>query len=289
MATYAIGDIQGCYDAFLALLKKLKFREDCDELWLAGDFVNRGPQSLEMLRWMLKHRAQVVGVLGNHDLHLLAVAHGIGKLKRKDTLEAILEAKDREALIAMLLEFGVVHWDEKRAIFLSHAGLPPRFSVQEALQLSGELGSVLSDERRRIEYFKIMYSSEALYLKDAPNELIRARVITDYFTRMRFTTEDGGLDFRHKGAAESASSEGVLLGSSARDNQWRPWFEWEPARFNSFRVLFGHWAALEGKTGNPSLIALDTGCVWGGTLTAYNVDSRELIAVPGLAVEQNWE
>ncbi|HLV76496.1 MAG TPA: symmetrical bis(5'-nucleosyl)-tetraphosphatase [Marinobacter sp.] len=262
MTDYAIGDIQGCYQRLLDVLAKVDFSPSRDRLWVAGDLINRGPASLQTLRYLHRLGGSVRVVLGNHDLHLLAVALGGHNPKRKDTLHDILEAPDRDELIRWLRQQNLCLHDAARNLLMVHAGLPHIWSVEQAMTHAGEVEAVIRGEQAG-EYFRGMYGNQPEGWCDTLVGMERWRVITNYFTRMRFIAPDGRLELTTKEAAEDAPPG------------YAPWFTYP--RRDDIRVVFGHWAALEGKTGRERYIGLDTGCVWGGALTMMNLDSGERI------------
>lgn len=265
MTTYAVGDLQGCHVEFVELLERLSFRPGRDVLWLAGDLVNRGPASLECLREVMALGDSARPVLGNHDLHLLAVARGGGSLKRHDTLLPILEASDRESILDWLQDLPLlVH---KGDTLMSHAGLLPDWSLPRALALAGEVHAVLGGERAG-DFLTRMYGNEPDKWDDSLDGVGRVRMIVNAFTRMRFIDEQGRLDFAAKQGLDSAPAG------------FHPWFQYP--RRDDLRILFGHWAALAGTTPGSRVRAeaLDTGCVWDGSLTALSLDSGERISVP---------
>jgi len=263
MAVYAVGDLQGCLAPLQCLLQQVAFDPAKDRLWLVGDLVNRGPQSLETLRFLYGMRDSLVCVLGNHDLHLLAAAHNIERLKKADTLREILDAPDRNELLDWLRRQKLLHYDAERDIAMVHAGIPPQWSLKKALNLAAEVEEALRDDARLPLFLDGMYGNEpAKWSKDL-HGAARLRVITNYFTRMRFCTADGTLDLKSK--------EGVGTALPG----YAPWFSYPERKTRGQRLIFGHWAALEGQCNEPGLFALDTGCVWGGALTLMNVDSGE--------------
>jgi len=198
MALYATGDLQGCLEPLKCLLDRVAFDPARDRLWLTGDLVNRGPQSLESLRFLHAMRDSVTSVLGNHDLHLLAVAHDIERLKKNDTLREILEAPDRDVLLDWLRQQKLLHHDGERGIVLVHAGIPPQWSLKKALRLAGEVEEVLHDDARLPQYLDGMYGNEPLRWNGRLRGTARLRVITNYLTRMRFCSPDGTLDLKSK-------------------------------------------------------------------------------------------
>lgn len=262
MTDYAIGDIQGCYDRLRDVLDRVGFSPSRDRLWVAGDLINRGPDSLETLRYIKSLGASAEVVLGNHDLHLLAVALGGHATKSKDTLHEILEAPDCGDLVEWLRRQHFCVYDERRDLLMAHAGLPHIWSVGEAVALAREVETVIRSDDAEY-YFTHMYGNEPGCWTPSLEGMDRWRMITNYFTRMRFIARDGTLELATK---ESAGNE---------PEGFEPWFHFP--REDRVRVIFGHWAALEGNTGSDRFIGLDTGCVWGGALTVMNLDSGEKI------------
>lgn len=266
MATYAVGDLQGCYASFLALLQRVNFEPQRDRLWLVGDLINRGPQSLETLRWCYKHRNAIVTVLGNHDLHFLAVAFGASHFKpHKDTFADILNAPDRDVLVEWLRKQPLIHVEAGHV--MCHAGINPRWTVEQAQSLAAEVESVLrSDDLGH--YFGKMYGNQPAGWDDSLTGADRLRVITNYFTRMRLCDAAGALELSYK------------RGWADIPKGYFPWFN-TPSRIKlKERVLFGHWAALMGRTDRDDTLALDTGCVWGGDLSAYCIETGQIIRQP---------
>jgi bis(5'-nucleosyl)-tetraphosphatase (symmetrical) len=261
MATYAIGDIQGCYESLQCLLKKIAFNPGEDTLWLVGDLINRGPDSLATLRYLYSIRDSVEFVLGNHDLHFLAVAYGLRKKGQSDTLEALLNAPDRQELIDWLIQGKLFHSDERLGFSMVHAGIPPMWSLQQAQAHAREVEAVLQS-RYCHEFLRNMYGNQPNRWKNKLIGLERLRVITNYFTRMRFCTDEGMLEFDAKENMMAAP-----LG-------FAPWFSFSDRKTRNDKIIFGHWAALEGKTNTPNIYALDTGCVWGGALTAMRLEDE---------------
>jgi bis(5'-nucleosyl)-tetraphosphatase (symmetrical) len=265
MATYAVGDLQGCLEPLKQLLQRVAFDPARDKLWLVGDLVNRGPQSLETLRFLYAMRDSVVCVLGNHDLHLLAVAYNAERLKKADTLREILEAPERDDLLDWLRNMPLVHHDAERDITLVHAGIPPQWSIEKSLQRAAEVEEALRDDQRLPLFLEGMYGNEPAKWDKKLHGIDRLRVITNYFTRMRFCTPDGKLDLKSKEGLDTAPAG------------YAPWFSYPERKAAGRKIIFGHWAALEGQCDVPGLYALDTGCVWGGSMTLLNVDSGERI------------
>ncbi|PXX93437.1 diadenosine tetraphosphatase [Marinobacter vulgaris] len=262
MTDYAIGDIQGCYERLMDVLAKVDFSPSRDRLWVAGDIINRGPSSLDALRYVESLGSSAVVVLGNHDLHLLAVALGGHALKNKDTLSDILEAPDHPRLLDWLRQQNLFVHDANRNLVMVHAGLPHIWTVDQALGYGREVEAVIRGPEAEV-YFTHMYGNRPERWHPDLAGMDRWRAITNYFTRMRFIAEDGTLELAAKDSAAAAP------------DGYAPWFQFP--RTDDVRVVFGHWAALEGRTDSDRFIGLDTGCVWGGTLTLMNLDSGEKI------------
>ncbi|MCG8668877.1 MAG: symmetrical bis(5'-nucleosyl)-tetraphosphatase [Pseudomonadales bacterium] len=261
---YAIGDIQGCYEPFQCLLKQIDFNIDRDQLWLAGDLVNRGPQSLETLRFCVAHKDNIVAVQGNHDLHLLATAFDPErKPKRKDTLAPILEAKDKDLLLNWLLRNPLLHIDHAQEALMVHAGIAPSWDINQAQVYAREVEQVLQSPDQRLAYFQAMYGNEPNEWNDQLTGPTRWRTITNFFTRMRLCDKNQGLDLSYKGALDNMPEHRF------------PWYETPNRKPVAYDIYFGHWAALEGKTSLPKTIALDHGCVWGNRLSAFCLDNQE--------------
>ena len=268
MATYAIGDIQGCYDELQRLLERLDFSETRDQLWFVGDLVNRGPNSLEVLRLVKSLGDAAVTVLGNHDLHLLALAHGNPKHKHSSNLNDILGAPDRDELIYWLRHRPLLHRDKKLAFTMIHAGLPPQWTMKTARACAREVESVLRGDQH-VEYFLDMYGNEPRIWDQDLQGMARWRFITNCFTRLRFCAADGSLQLQRKGAPDSDSQKHV------------PWFAHPQRASRKKRILFGHWSTL-GFNASHNTWALDTGCLWGGKLTALRIDPHALqLPCPG--------
>ncbi|MDY7115479.1 symmetrical bis(5'-nucleosyl)-tetraphosphatase [Halomonas sp. SSL-5] len=269
MTTYAIGDLQGCHAEFVALLDTLSFDPRRDRLWLAGDLVNRGPASLACLREVEALGSAARTVLGNHDLHLLAVARGGAALKRKDTLDDILAAPDRERLLDWLQSRPLLVRETLggQDTLMTHAGLLPRWSPDRATTLAAEVEQVLGGAAAG-SFLERMYGNAPDQWRDDLDGIDRLRAIVNVFTRMRFIDAEGRLDFAAKEGLDSAPAG------------FAPWFRYP--RGDATRLVFGHWAALQGETpgSRVNACALDTGCVWGGSLTALDLVGGERISVP---------
>lgn len=260
MSTYIVGDIQGCFDELQLLLKQANFNPSSDQLWLAGDLVARGPKSLETLRFVRSLGDSAVVVLGNHDLHLLAVSLGLFKVKAKDHTLPILEADDREALLLWLRQQALLA--EHDEFVMSHAGISPQWGLEQARQANQQIQSLLQGENWPwlIEH---MYDNQPDIWSDDLQGIERYRYIINAFTRMRFCFPDGRLDMACKLPPKELNSDDLI-----------PWFQLEDRVPLEKTVLFGHWAALEGYSGEE-VIGLDTGCVWGGTLTMLRWEDKQ--------------
>lgn len=260
MSVYAIGDIQGCYTPFRRLLDTLDFDPDTDRLWLTGDLVNRGPESLETLRFVRSLGKAAVTVLGNHDLHLLAAANGVGKLTERDSLGAVLAADDRDELIDWLRKLPLAHYSSKLNTLMVHAGVHPRWNAKKTLARAAEVENVLRG-RDYADFLPKLYGDSPSRWSGELSGNKRLRFIVNCLTRIRMIDQEGRLDFRHKGPPAKAAS--TLM----------PWFEAPEPRWQGTRIVFGHWSAL-GLVLKPDLISLDTGCVWRRELTAVRLDKR---------------
>jgi bis(5'-nucleosyl)-tetraphosphatase (symmetrical) len=256
---YAVGDVQGCFEPLRRLLDQVKFDPTRDRLWAVGDLVNRGPQSLESLRFFRDLGDSARVVLGNHDLHLLAVAAGIRKLKRSDTLQPILDAPDAADLLEWVARQPLFYREHDYAMV--HAGLAPQWSLDDAARLSAEVSTVLAGPQR-LDYLNGMYGDEPDHWSDALKGPTRWRVITNYFTRMRFCNAEGALNLTHKDGPETAPPG------------FMPWFNAPYRRSAGSRIIFGHWASLMGRSQRNDAIALDTGCIWGNKLSLFTLDTH---------------
>lgn len=263
MTIYAVGDIQGCLKPLQCLLSEVGFNPSKDVLWSVGDMVNRGPDSLGTLRFLKQLDNACVAVLGNHDLHLLAASRSGSRLRKSDTLKPLLKADDRFALLDWLRERPLAHLDAELGYVMTHAGIPPIWTVQQTMELAAEVETILRCDKRLPDYLDEMYGNEPARWKPNLKGIDRLRAITNYLTRMRFCKPDGTLEFKSK--------EGL----DTTPKGFAPWFRY-PRQDADIQILFGHWAAIEGRTGVQGVHALDTGCVWGGRMTLMNLDTHEL-------------
>lgn len=271
MFDYAIGDIQGCYEPLMRLLDHIHFNDRSDRLWFVGDLVNRGPQSLQVLRFIKNLPRAPYITLGNHDLHLLGKLFGGHRLKnRDDTLQEILLAPDAEELGHWLRKQAILHYDEQLNVVMCHAGIAPVWSLTQARDYAQELEQALRGEDYG-NFFTHMYGNEPDYWSEELTGMDRLRVITNYFTRMRFCDQTGRLIMAFKGKIDDAPR--TLI----------PWFAVPHRVAIPADIVFGHWAALEGQCSDPHAFAIDTGCLWGSHLTALRLQDRQRFAVPGLS------
>jgi bis(5'-nucleosyl)-tetraphosphatase (symmetrical) len=260
MATYAIGDVQGCYDALRRLLDAIRFDPAADVLWFVGDLVNRGPQSLDTLRFVRGLGERAVTVLGNHDLSLLVIAAGHSKPHRGDTIDEILAAPDREELLHWLRHRKMMHAGDGYAMV--HAGLLPQWTIEQALALAAEVEAALQGPACST-LLRHMYGNTPDRWDDALAGFDRLRVIVNAMTRLRLCDAQGRMDFSHKTGLDSAPRGFV------------PWFEVPDRASAGTPIVFGHWAAL-GLVVRPDVAAIDTGCVWGRELTALRLRDHRL-------------
>ena len=266
MTTYAIGDIQGCFASLQKLLAHIAFNPADDTLWCVGDLVNRGSHSLEVLRFIKNLGEKHITVLGNHDLHLLSVAYGVSEIHKSDTLNEILVAPDKNELMDWLRHRPLLHYDPATKFVMTHAGLAPSWRLEEARQLAHEVETKLGEDSPDF-LLKNIYGNQPDHWDEQLTGIERMRCIINYFTRMRFCYADGRLDLTYKGNIPD-KPQGLI-----------PWFD-VPNRVNANeKIIFGHWAALGGKTNTPNVYALDTGCVWGNSLTAMRLEDEKRFSV----------
>jgi bis(5'-nucleosyl)-tetraphosphatase (symmetrical) len=264
MATYAIGDVQGCYTALAALLDRVGFSVSRDRLWFVGDLVNRGPQSAEVLRFVRGLGDRAVVVLGNHDLHLLTSAAGLARRRDDDTLGDVMAAPDRDELLEWLRFRPMAHAEDE--YFMVHAGLLPAWSPAQALDLAAEVEHELRVKRYR-GFLAELYGSKPASWSDALAGMDRLRVIVNAMTRMRFVSADGVMEFATKGETANAPPG------------YMPWFDVPGRASRDVTLVTGHWSAL-GLRIRPDLLALDTGCVWGNALSAVRLEDRRVFQTP---------
>ncbi len=269
MSIYAIGDVQGCYSSLKELLDKIKFSSDKDQLWFAGDIINRGPESLKTIRFIKSLEDNAITVLGNHDLHLLAMAHGRHRQNKKDTIQEILDASDSEPLLNWLLHRPLMHYQKKNNVCLVYAGIHPDWTRVPALSYSKEMENILQGPKSH-EFFHHMYGDKPAKWSNNLSGWDRLRFITNCFTRMRYMNHELKLCLKEKGAPDKRARN-----KQAKDKQTRniqPWFE-HPRQEKDLNIIFGHWSTLKDPE-IKHLFPLDTGCLWGGKLTALKVNHK---------------
>lgn len=270
MAVYAIGDVQGCFNELQALLAELPFRPHHDQLWFAGDLVNRGPRSLDVLRFVRDLGDQAIAVLGNHDLHLLAVAAGKRRARRKDTIDDILQAPDRDQLLTWLRTRPLLHHDAELGFTVIHAGLPPQWDVATAKRCAREVEAAL----RNPDYVSLleqMFGDRPDRWSEQLTGFARLRFIVNCLTRLRYCDRDGVLSLAENGPP------------GTQDPSLMPWFEVPSRQSRGERIIFGHWATLQLQQPldpRHGVYHLETGCAWGGHLTAMRLDSLRYVSVP---------
>jgi bis(5'-nucleosyl)-tetraphosphatase (symmetrical) len=261
MALYAVGDVQGCDAELGALLRAIRFSADRDRLWLVGDLVNRGPESLAVLRRIRSLGDAATVTLGNHDLHLLAVAFGSARVRSGDTLTETLAAPDRDTLLEWLANRPLFHEDQALGLCMLHAGLAPQWDLQLARRCAREFEAALRQDPEKL--LARLYGDEPDLWDEALEQEQRLRFIVNCFTRLRYLDAAGRLALRAKGSPKKSPAHSLI-----------PWFEAPGARWRGPRFVFGHWSTL-GFISNADITSLDTGCVWGGSLTALRLDDPE--------------
>lgn len=267
MPDYAIGDVQGCYESLQRLLELISFNEKVDRLWFVGDLVNRGSQSLAILRFVSSLPLEPRITLGNHDLHLLALLFGNkSEGRHDDTLQEVLQAPDGEALGHWLRKQSVLIYAPEFNVVMCHAGIAPLWDLSQAIKLAKELEQAITGEHYH-DFFSHLYGNQPDLWKEDLIGWDRLRVITNYFTRMRFCDEKGRLELSYKGTIAQAPAN------------LYPWYAVPYRKEIDADIIFGHWAALEGKCPNPKIHAIDTGCLWGGQLTALRLQDKQRFAV----------
>ncbi len=262
MAVWAIGDIQGCYDSLELLLKKIKFKPYQDTLWIAGDLVNRGPKSLEVLEYLYSIKESVVVVLGNHDIALIAAYYGVKK--SNETIDPILKSPNAKKLIKWLCEQKFLHVDYTLGYCMSHAGISPEFDLGMALEYSKRIEARLKRDDIEI-WLKQMFKHGVERFDRNASMIDIDRYIVSSFIRMRFCYKDRRLDFDQKGPPTKVLRERGL----------KPWFECQNRKDIPLKIIFGHWSTL-GFYQDENVLALDTGCLWGAQLTAARIDTKEV-------------
>jgi len=271
MSTYLIGDIHGCFTELQALLAQVSFNTQCDRLWLTGDLVARGPNSLEVLRFVRSLGPAVRLVLGNHDLHLMAIYAGISRNKSKDRLGALLEAPDADELINWLRYQPMLQMDDELKLMMAHAGITPQWDIETAKICAREVEAVLRSNSNPL-FLDTMYGDMPNNWTPKLSGLARLRFSTNALTRMRYCFPNGQLDMICKDAPGTAPAP------------LKPWFKLPRLVDAGYTLIFGHWASLAGKGIPEGIIGLDTGCCWGGKLTMLRWEDRHYFTQPAKTV-----
>ncbi len=266
MATYAIGDVQGCFAELQQLLEHINFDENTDKLWFVGDLVNRGPESLKVLRFVKNLGNKAITVLGNHDFHLIALYYDINPLQKQHTLEDIIQAPDSEELIDWLRCQPLLHHDPALGYVMTHAGMYPMWDLAQAKKYAHEIEAILCGDNY-LYLLEHMYGDQPDTWNENLTGIERQRFIINAFTRMRFCTPEGKLDFNTNGDLNSAPKG------------YKAWFNIPNRKTQNEKIIFGHWAALQAKVDVPNIYALDGGCVWGSKLIAMRLEDGERFSV----------
>jgi len=271
MSTYAIGDLQGCYTELQELLDTINFDHARDRLWFTGDLVNRGPDSLACLRFVVEHEFCATTVLGNHDLHLLAVALGIRPAGRKDTFEKILASPDSNELLHWMRHRPLMVRDQETGFCMLHAGLFPSWSIALALDLAAEVEDTLRGDRHQ-DFMKVMYGNEPEHWSESLRDFDRQRCVVNCFTRMRYLDEKGHMNYSEKGPPGSQSKHLI------------PWYRYPDRKSAKQKIVFGHWSTVylgdDRNFTDYNVYPLDTGCLWGGKLSALRLEDETWFSVP---------
>ena len=270
MSTYAIGDLQGCYVELIDLLNEINFDERNDQLWFVGDLVNRGPMSLDCIEYVMSLGNNAKTVLGNHDLHLLAIAEGIRKPHKKDTLDEIVHAEHAKQIYSWLRAQPLMVQDDDLGYTMLHAGLPPVWSIQEAKEFAQETEIMINSDEF-YNFLPSMYGNEPVLWSNSLSDIERHRYVINSFTRTRYLHLDGTMNFSEKGIPDDKS-------------ELVPWYAYPNRQSKNSRIIFGHWSTVTlGQTQDFSqfnVYPIDTGCIWGGKLTAIRLEDEKIYFVP---------
>jgi bis(5'-nucleosyl)-tetraphosphatase (symmetrical) len=272
MALYCIGDVHGCYSELKKLLKLVNFKPKKDELLFTGDLIGRGPNSLEVINFIMDLEDCAHVVLGNHDLNFLCIALGFKKAKKKDCLDSLLKANNLDNIVNWYLKQPLMYLHPTAPICLVHAGISPQWNLKQAFELAHEVESVLQNPKKSHLFLKELFGDKPNLWSDNLKGNNRLRYITNVFTRIRFCHSDLSLDFEQKSTPAEGAIEGLY-----------PWYELRNKPFelnNRYTLIFGHWAALGGECSHPYAKNLDTGCVWGQRLTMWCFDTDTIYSVP---------
>ncbi len=263
MTVYAIGDVQGCFDELQELVHCIKYNPKKDQLWFVGDLVNRGPKSLEILRWVKSLGDAAVTVLGNHDLHLLAAHAGAKEIRTTSSLYSVLQAEDIDTLVEWLRRQPLIRYNKQLQFAMVHAGLAPQWSLEDAIRYSKEVETVLRSKKYK-DFLYNMYGDKPNQWDGRLRGWNRLRTITNFMTRVRYCNNRGVMSFTEKGPPGTQST------------RMKPWYQIKSRKSQDTTVVFGHWSTL-GYINEHNIIATDTGCLWGGALTAVQIEKAELI------------
>ena len=267
MADYVIGDLQGCFSGLQRALETVAFNKSTDTLWLTGDLIARGPQSLETLDFLYKNQDSVKTVLGNHDLHFLSVANKVKQENPKDLLTSLLTSPELSKYVDWLRLQPLLLALPDNSSYMSHAGLAPDWKIEDAIYWSQQVHDVLTSPNY-VDFLPSMYGKKPTKWDKNLTDMDKIKYSINAFTRMRFCTLNGELEFTHKGSPNDSINKNL-----------QPWFQHNEQRFNKNNWLFGHWASLMGETGNKNIIALDTGFVWGQHLTVYELTTKSRLKI----------
>lgn len=271
MSTYAIGDVQGCFKELLHLLDTINFDETNDRLWFVGDLINRGPASLEVLNFIIDLGVSATTVLGNHELHLVAIAEGFAMPKKTDTLVPILTSADKQKLITWIRQRPLIHHDKEFNLSMIHAGLPPQWDIQQALELASEFTQVFNSNEYLL-FLKTMYGNKPSRWDENLSGNERLRFIVNCFTRLRYLNDNHALNFSEKGAPGSQAEH------------LTPWFVVDERKTRHDKIIFGHWSTVHlgiiADFKPYNVYPIDTACLWGGKLTALRLEDKTLFSVP---------
>ena len=262
MAVYAIGDVQGCFDELQELVRYISFNPNKDQLWFVGDLVNRGPKSLETLRWIKSLGNAAVTVLGNHDLHLLAAHAGAKEIRTTSSLYSVLQAKDIDALVGWLRRQPLIRYNKQLKFAMVHAGLAPQWSIKDSLHYAKEVETVLRSKKYK-DFLYNMYGDQPNQWDGRLKGWNRLRTITNFMTRVRYCNNKGVMSFTENGPPGTQSA------------RMKPWYEIASRKSQDTTVVFGHWSTL-GHIHDHNIISTDTGCLWGGSLTAVKIELEKL-------------
>ncbi|QOI11282.1 symmetrical bis(5'-nucleosyl)-tetraphosphatase [Blochmannia endosymbiont of Colobopsis nipponica] len=267
MSTYLIGDIHGCYESLKLILNRINFNIKKDSLWLTGDIVAKGPKSLETLHLIRNLGKNVHMVLGNHDLHLLAIYTGASKSKYEDHLDQILNAPDVEELIEWLRKQPILQINKNKKILMIHAGIHPNWNIKQTIKYAREIENILQSKNYKF-LLKAMHGNITKKWNINQNDLSRIIYNIKVFTRIRYCSLNGDLNMLYKGAPQNTPSSYL-----------KPWFDFHTSTITKYNIIFGHWSALMGQGTPKGIYGLDYGCYYTGILTAIKWENKEIIQV----------